>query len=104
MGLWKERPNDSFGIASSFTHISPDVRQFDAETAVFTNMLLPLRNYELVFELTYEAQIIPGWTVQPDFQYIFHSGAEQLIRSMLLRGVFPMPLLSDCARKSVSGR
>lgn len=32
---------------------------------------MPVRSYELALELTYQAQIIPGWTVQPDFQYIF---------------------------------
>jgi porin len=31
---------------------------------------LPLRDYELVVELTYQAQIVAGWTIQPDFQYI----------------------------------
>jgi porin len=35
---------------------------------------LPLRNYELVVELTYQAQIGAGWIIQPDFQYIFHPG------------------------------
>ncbi|MGH6838804.1 MAG: carbohydrate porin [Methylocella sp.] len=74
MGLWDKRPDDSFGIASSFTHLSPNVQQLDAEMAMFTNTPLPLRNYELVFELTYQAQIVSGWTVQPDFQYIFHPG------------------------------
>jgi porin len=74
MGLWDKRPVDSFGIASSFTHLSPNVRQLDAETALVTNTPLPLRNYELVFELTYQAQVVSGWTVQPDFQYIFHPG------------------------------
>ncbi|MGH6848389.1 MAG: carbohydrate porin [Methylocella sp.] len=72
MGLWDKRPDDSFGIASSLTHLSPEVRQVDAEKALFTNTSLPLRNYELIFELTYQAQIVSGWTVQPDFQYIFH--------------------------------
>jgi porin len=74
MGLWDKRPDDSFGFASSFTHLSPNVRQLDADEAWFTNTPLPLRNYELVFELTYQAQIVSGWTVQPDFQYIFHPG------------------------------
>jgi porin len=74
MGLWDERPADNFGIAASFTHLSPNVRQLDADEAFFTNTRLPLRNYELVFELTYQAQLVPGWTVQPDFQYIFHPG------------------------------
>jgi porin len=72
MGLWDKRPDDNFGIASSFTHLSPNVRELDAERALFTDTPLPLRNYELVVELTYQAQIVSGWTVQPDFQYIFH--------------------------------
>jgi porin len=74
MGLWDKRPDDSFGVAASFTHLSPNVRQLDADRAFFTSTPLPLRNYELVFELTYQAQIVSGWTVQPDFQYIFHPG------------------------------
>jgi porin len=28
----------------------------------------------LAVELTYQAQIVSGWIVQPDFQYIFHPG------------------------------
>jgi porin len=74
MALWDGRPDDNFGIAASFAHLSPNVRQLDADEAFFTNTRLPLRNYELVFELTYQAQLVPGWTVQPDFQYIFHPG------------------------------
>jgi porin len=34
----------------------------------------PIRDYEAVLELTYQAQIQNGWTIQPDFQYIFHPG------------------------------
>ena len=40
-----------------------------------TQTALPLRNYELVVELTYQALIVEGWTIQPDFQYIIHPGA-----------------------------
>src|SRR5262249_22470059 len=40
----------------------------------FSHTPLPLRNYELAVELTYQAQIVSGWIVQPDFQYIFHPG------------------------------
>jgi porin len=74
MGLWDKRLNDTFGIAASFSQLSPDVRALDLERAFFTNTASPLRNYELVFELTYQAQIVSGWTIQPDFQYFFHPG------------------------------
>ena len=78
MGLWDQRPDDKFGIAASFSSLSPDVRELDLEKALFTQTALPLRNYELVVELIYQAQVIAGWTVQPDFQYIIHPGAGSL--------------------------
>lgn len=74
MGLWDIRPDDNFGLAASFSRLSPGLREFDSDTAFFTKTGLPLRNYELVAELTYQAQIVAGWTIQPDFQYIFHPG------------------------------
>ena len=40
----------------------------------YTGGALPLRSSEALIEVTYQAQIIPGWTVQPDFQYVFRPG------------------------------
>jgi porin len=74
MGLWQERPDDSFGLAASFSQLSPAAAALDRERDLLLHAILPVRDYELVTELTYQAQIIPGWTVQPDFQYIFHPG------------------------------
>jgi porin len=74
MGLWDKRPDDKFGLAAAFFQLSPDLRGLDRERAFFAKTALPLRNYELVVELTYQAQIVAGWTIQPDFQYIFHPG------------------------------
>ncbi|HEX3496725.1 MAG TPA: carbohydrate porin, partial [Methylocella sp.] len=74
IGLWDKRPDDKFGLAAAFFQLSPDLRGLDRERAFFAKTALPLRNYELVVELTYQAQIVAGWTIQPDFQYIFHPG------------------------------
>jgi porin len=74
MGLWDKRPDDNFGLAASFSQLSPGLRELDLEKAFFEKTALPLRNYELVVELTYQARIVAGWTIQPDFQYIFHPG------------------------------
>ena len=49
----------------------------------------------MVLEISYQAQIKPGWTVQPVFQYIFHPGGnvpdavapERAVRSGALFGV-----------------
>ena len=46
----------------------------DADTAFFEKTHLPIRDYELAVELTYQANIMPGFYIQPDFQYIFHPG------------------------------
>jgi porin len=74
MGLWDQRPDDSIGIAASYSRLSPSLRDVASGTTFFKNTALPLRDYELVFELTYQAQLVAGWTVKPDFQYIFHPG------------------------------
>jgi porin len=74
LGLWDKRPGDSFGLAASYSQLSPSLGEVDSETAFFTNTALPLRNYELVVELPYQALVVDGWTIQPDFQYIFHPG------------------------------
>jgi porin len=35
---------------------------------------MPVRGSETHLELTYKAQIIPGWTIQPDLQYVWRPG------------------------------
>lgn len=37
-------------------------------------MRQPVRNYEITFEFSYQAQIGPGWTLQPTLQYVIHPG------------------------------
>lgn len=33
-----------------------------------------IANYEAMLEVSYTAQIVPGFTVQPDFQYFWNPG------------------------------
>ena len=35
-----------------------------------------IRDYETNLELTYMAQIVPGWTVQPNLQFIWHPNGD----------------------------
>ena len=72
IGLWDLRPDDTFGVAASYSRISPDASGRDADAAFFRSTPLPVRDDQVTFELTYQAQIVPGFLVQPDFQYIFH--------------------------------
>ena len=72
-GLVPGRPVDVFGIAATYTRISSDAVGLDRDAVAF-GQPTPIRDYEVLLELTYQAQIVPGWTVQPDLQYFWHTG------------------------------
>ena len=65
------RPDDTFGFAGAYGKISNDVSTSD----IVAGAAPLVRDYQALVELTYQASIVPGFTVQPDFQYIFHPGA-----------------------------
>ncbi len=73
-GLIPGRPDDTFGVSASYSRISDSVRGLDRDTIFFTGTPQPVRNLEALIEVTYQAVVVPGWTVQPDFQYVFHPG------------------------------
>lgn len=74
IGLLPQRPDDSFGLAAAYSQMAPSLIAFDRDAGFFAGLNLPVHNYELALELTYKAVIIPGWTIQPDLQYIVHPG------------------------------
>jgi porin len=71
-GVTPSRPNDKFGIALAYARIADAAQQLDRDVQYFTNTPVPIRDYEAVFEITYQAEVKPGWMVQPVFQYIAH--------------------------------
>jgi porin len=73
-GLIPGRPDDVFGVGAAYAHISDRAAAFDQDVVAFTGTPMPIRDYEGLIEVTYQAKIIPGLTLQPDFQYIFHPG------------------------------
>lgn len=73
-GLFSNRPDDSFGIGIAFTHISNNAANLDRDSRGFNGQAIAIRNYELLLELSYKAQVLPGWTLQPDFQYYWNPG------------------------------
>jgi porin len=73
-GMLPQRPDDKFGATFIYTQISRDAAALDRDRAFFTGVAQPIRDYELTLALAYQAQIIPGWTLQPEFQYIIHPG------------------------------
>ena len=75
-GLIPGRPDDRFGASFMYSRFSDAVRAFDRDVVALTGELGPIRDFEANLELTYVAQIIPGWRVQPDFQYIWHPNGD----------------------------
>ncbi len=74
-GLLAQRKNDTAGIAVAYMRISNRARSLDLDTREFDDeVTLPIRNQELVLELSYQAQINPWWTLQPDVQGIINPG------------------------------
>ena len=74
-GLFPSRPDDNFGVGFGYARISDRPARFrsghDQRSAA---RRCRCADYEAVLEVTYQAQIVPGWTLQPDFQYIIHPG------------------------------
>ncbi|MCW5688889.1 MAG: carbohydrate porin [Pseudolabrys sp.] len=68
-GLFAGRPDDTLTFGVAYAQISRDASDadIDAGNAV-------VRDHEVVFEVSYAAQIAPRWTLQPDLQYIVHPG------------------------------
>ncbi len=71
-GLIPRRPDDKFGASVIYARFSDSIRGFDQDRAIYTGVPIAVRDYETNLELTYMAQIVPGWTVQPDLKFVFH--------------------------------
>ena len=69
-GLFSGRPDDTAGVAAAYSRSSPNLARFDAQTPGAL-----VHDYQALIEATYQFAVVPGFTVQPDFQYIFHPGA-----------------------------
>lgn len=73
-GLVPGRDDDTIGLSMAYARISTDAQRFDRDTIRFTGMAMPRRRAETVLEATYQAVVVPGFTVQPDVQYVVHPG------------------------------
>jgi porin len=75
-GFIPGRPDDKFGVSVVYSRFSDSVRAFDRDQIAFSGVPGNVRDYEANIEFSYVAQIVPGWTVQPDFQYVRHPNGQ----------------------------
>ena len=69
-----DQTGDTIGVAAAYARIGSAARALAADTATFTGQPYPQRSSETALELTYQIQLVPGWQVQPDLQYIINPG------------------------------
>ncbi|MBN9247239.1 MAG: carbohydrate porin, partial [Hyphomicrobium sp.] len=65
-GFVPGRAKDTFGAAFGYGRVSSDLVATDPSA---------LRSYESVLEITYAAELRPGVSITPDFQYFWNPGA-----------------------------
>jgi porin len=65
-----DRSDDVLTLGFAYGRISDAAVRADRTAGPPT----PVRDLEAVIELAYSASIAPGWTVQPDLQYVIHPG------------------------------
>lgn len=68
-GFIPARPNDVLALGIAYSGISNDASRFDRDSGLGI-----VRDHETVLEVSYTAEVAPGWTVQPDFQYFWNPG------------------------------
>jgi porin len=70
-GLIASRPADVLGIGFAYSGISDDAsaRQVAGGETV-------MLDHEALLEVSYTAQIVPGFSIQPDFQYFWNPGGK----------------------------
>lgn len=73
-GLLPGRPNDTTALGVIYSRISPSARAFDRDTILFGQGTGPIRSSEVVIEATYQAEVVPGFTIQPDLQFVMRPG------------------------------
>lgn len=85
-GLVPSRPDDKFGVSVIYARFSDAARGFDRDTSSFGGTPGVVRDFETNLEVIYQAQIVPGWVVQPDWQYIWHPSGDAS-RDAMVTGV-----------------
>jgi porin len=90
-GMIPKRPDDRFGASVIYARASNGLRGFSQDQINFGSITTPVLDYEANLELTYVAQILPGWTVQPVYTYIWHpSGTGARLPDAQVAGVRSM--------------
>ena len=73
-GLFEGRDDDTIGLSLAQARLSDDARRADSDAIIVSGRAMPRRRAETVIEATYQAVVVPGFTLQPDVQLVLHPG------------------------------
>ena len=68
-GMIPGRPDDALAIGYAYTGISDSVQAFNVDAGEPAGS-----GHEALIEIAYTMEVMEGWTLQPDFQYIWNPG------------------------------
>lgn len=74
VGLSDQRSKDKFGIAAGYARVSSRARALDGDFRQAFGPAWPVRSFESLVMAVYQYEVRPGWTLQPNFQFITHPG------------------------------
>ena len=85
-GLLPGRGKDVVGLGLTYTDLSGDLRRLAREANRFHQAHDALPDYEALLEFTYQVNLAPWLSVQPDLQYIVHPGGSPRNNDALVLG------------------
>lgn len=71
-GLVPGRPGDAFGLSMIYAQYSSGARDYDEDRNRLTGTNQPVRDYEMNLEVSYRAEILPGFNIQPMVAHVWH--------------------------------
>lgn len=94
-GLLPTRDEDIVGVAVSYVTISDRLKNLQRDANIITTLggtpntlgNGPVPDYEMALEATYRIALVHWWSLQPDFQYIFHPGGSTALEDAIVIGM-----------------
>ena len=74
VGLSDARPNDKFGVAAAYAHVSRRAQALDRDFQFIYGAGWPIRSSEALLTAVYQYEVRAGLTLQPNVQFIRHPG------------------------------
>jgi porin len=74
IGLFDKRPNDKFGLALGYAHVSRRAQALDLDYRALNGPAWPVRSSEAMLTVAYQYEVRAGWNLVPNLQYIARPG------------------------------